>query len=228
MPGEHDAASRDTTSWPDHVERGMELLRRAAEFAHDVDCDIWQFGVEIPRLREVGMSNCDLRWLLAKKLVRSAREITQAGDEQRRFVNQTGLGLSGDTCFVLGPDATGAELVREAAPVPLLSEPRTAVQPVWDSTLRELRVGSTLVKRFRVPAPNQELILSVFHEEGWTRRIQDPLPQVPNISPKRRLQAAIMCLNRNQRAQVIRFRGNGRGDGVGWEFRAERRRGSHR
>lgn len=207
------------------VQRGLLLLRKASEYAQDVGCDIWQFAVEIHRLQEAGLSNCDLRWLLAKQLMTSAREITQPSDERRRFISQDGLGLAANTCFVLetGGLAAAARVVPGSArllPRVTASEP---LQPVWDSSLRELRVGAAVVKRYRVPAPNQELILSAFHEEGWTRRIDDPLPQVPNITPKRRLQAAIMCLNRNQRAQLIRFRGNGRGDGIRWELRTGKR-----
>jgi hypothetical protein len=36
--------------------------------------------------------------------------------------------------------------------------------PHWDADRRELQVGSALVKRFRVPVSNQELILESFEE----------------------------------------------------------------
>jgi hypothetical protein len=91
---------------------------------------------------------------------------------------------------------------------------------VWDAKRRELRVGTQLIKRFRVPAPNQELILSAFEEEGWPSRIDDPLSQAPGIYPKQRLHAAINSLNRNQKIALLRFRGDGNGSGICWEFKS--------
>ena len=40
-------------------------------------------------------------------------------------------------------------------------------KPVWENRKRELWVGKLLIKRFRVPADNQEAILAAFQEEGW-------------------------------------------------------------
>lgn len=87
--------------------------------------------------------------------------------------------------------------------------------PHWDAQLRELRLGNKLVKRFRVPAANQELILNVFEEEGWPECIDDPLPPKGD-DPTRRLQATIKSLNRHQSEPLIRFHGNGEG-AVWWE-----------
>lgn len=89
--------------------------------------------------------------------------------------------------------------------------------PNWDATLRELRLAEALVKRFRVPAASQEIILSVFQEEGWPAQIDDPLPTSPDIVPQRRLHYAINGLNRNQKNRLLRFHGNGNGTGVSWE-----------
>jgi hypothetical protein len=87
--------------------------------------------------------------------------------------------------------------------------------PVWDSERRELRFRNRLVKRYRVPAPNQELILAAFQEEGWPNCIDDPL-HPGDQDPQRRLQATVKSLNRNQVAPLLRFRGNGNGDRVCW------------
>ena len=56
-----------------------------------------------------------------------------------------------------------------------------------------------LVKRFKVPAPNQEMILAAFEEESWPVRIDDPLPVHPCLAAKRRLHETITSLNRHQR-----------------------------
>ena len=89
--------------------------------------------------------------------------------------------------------------------------------PEWNDLRRELCMAGTVVKRFRVPAPNQETILQVFEEENWPERIDDPLPQTTSPEPKRRLHDTINALNRNQKSPLIRFYGDGRGEGVCWE-----------
>ena len=73
------------------------------------------------------------------------------------------------------------------------------------------------MKRFRVPAANQEIILAAFQEEGWPEFIDDPLVPMPDQEPKRRLQATIKSLNRHQLVPLIRFHGNGNGRQVHWQ-----------
>jgi hypothetical protein len=69
-----------------------------------------------------------------------------------------------------------------------------------------------------VPAPNQELILGCFEEEGWPPRIDDPLPPHPELAAKRRLHATITTLNRHHKHRLLRFLGDGSGEGVRWEL----------
>jgi len=97
-------------------------------------------------------------------------------------------------------------------------EENVRLKPVWDPASREFRVGNLLVKRFRVPAANQELVLTAFEEDGWPRWINDPLVPKHDVCPKRRVHDTINRLNRNQKVPLIRFVGNGSGTGFGWEF----------
>ena len=90
--------------------------------------------------------------------------------------------------------------------------------PHWDSSRHELRLGGRLVKQFKQPSPNQETILMAFEEERWPARIDDPLPPVAEQCPKRRLHDAIKCLNRNHKSPLVRFRGDGTGEGIVWEY----------
>lgn len=90
--------------------------------------------------------------------------------------------------------------------------------PNWEPHERRLVYRGQVVKRFRMPAVNQETILSAFEEESWPSRIDDPLPQLDDIDPKRRLHDTIKCLNRNQHHEMIRFRGDGTGEGITWEL----------
>jgi hypothetical protein len=90
--------------------------------------------------------------------------------------------------------------------------------PHWDSSRRELLVDGQVVKRFRGPAANQELVLLVFEEEGWPIRVFDPLPPQESQSAKKRLHETIKALNHSRLARVIRFCGDGTGQGVLWEW----------
>lgn len=90
------------------------------------------------------------------------------------------------------------------------------LKPVWDADLNRLTLGDTVVKEYRTPAPNQQCILAVFQKEGWPVRIDDPLPPHGEQDPKRRLHETIVSLNRNQRNRMLRFNGDGKGQGIRW------------
>jgi hypothetical protein len=75
-----------------------------------------------------------------------------------------------------------------------------------------------LVKQFRLPALNQELILAAFEEEAWPPHIDDPLPNALGQDPKQRLHDTIKRLNRHQVNRLIRFRSDGTGSGIIWEL----------
>ena len=129
------------------------------------------------------------------------------------------------TCFVA--TAIGVAVARDlcgkaAHPViPFPAPPRpesrrideASYQPKWDRERRQIRVGEHIVKEFKLPAPNQETILTAFEEEGWPPRIDDPLPPVPDLDPRRRLHDTIQALNRKQRQDLLRFMGDGSGEG---------------
>jgi hypothetical protein len=93
----------------------------------------------------------------------------------------------------------------------------TSCRPRWDHQRRQLRLGPEIVKEFKLPSPNQETVLMAFEEEGWPPRIDDPLPPQPQLDPRRRLHDTIKALNRKQRQGLIRFRGDGSGEGIRWE-----------
>jgi hypothetical protein len=95
---------------------------------------------------------------------------------------------------------------------------RMVLKPRWDAERHELWYAERLVKRFKWPASNQETILAAFEEEAWPARIDDPLPPQPEQDPKRRLHDTIKCLNRNHATKLLRFRGDGTGEGVIWDL----------
>jgi hypothetical protein len=88
--------------------------------------------------------------------------------------------------------------------------------PHWDANSRTLSWQGQVVKEFRVPADNQELILAAFQEQDWPPRIDDPLPRSKGRDPKVCLRDTIRGLNKRQRLARLRFQADGTGTGVCW------------
>jgi len=214
----------------------LALLHDASSCAADVGADVWQFSVEISALLRAGLSTSACRWLIAKGLAKHACETTTNNGDRRIFQLCANLALPKRTCFVITDRGIvcANELLRSGAKrhagehrvpasVPTVrpssdngeSQPAT---PTWDSDRQQLRVGRIVVKEFKVPAANQEAILAAFEEEGWVPRIDDPLTPKLNQDSKRRLHDTINSLNRNQKRSLLRFLGDGKGEGIRWEF----------
>ena len=212
----------------------LRLLLESCEYARSLGRPAWDFAVEISSLLELGLTRSDCRWLVARGLATHAVEVTLADHDRRVFTACRNLAFPDSTCFVLTEEGIrdarlAGRFVELGSPVrdlPLshvgdgvnLRELDVPSHPVWDRSRQELRVGARIVKRFKVPAANQETILAAFEEEQWPPRIDDPLPLKVELDAKRRLHDTINSLNRNQRCQVLRFFGDGSGQGIRWEF----------
>ena len=214
-----------------------ELARASGHKASD-------FAVEITNLTELGITASILRWLVCRGYAKCLREVTQSADKERRFEPVDNLALDPQSCFVLSrkgmllarailelteteadsPD-DGSEESKEDDSSDS-EQPHSGATPLWDAKRRELRLDKRLLKRFRVPAPNQEAVLAAFQEEGWPNCIDDPLPPKDDVSPKRRLHDTIKALNRKhcQRPPIVHFLGNGTGENVVWELKVVSRR----
>ena len=206
----------------------LHLLLQAWEYAEGCQRDAWDFAIEIHNLREHGLTNSDLRWLVCKGMAKHGKEKTSPVDKERSFHLGSNLAFTDETCFVL--TATGLCTARQIdqnlcsrdQPMPAYGSYRHGVRtdcvivPQWDSGRRELRWASQLVKCYRLPAPNQEVILAAFEEEGWPPRIDDPLPCQFDQDPKQRLHDTIKNLNRHQVHRLLVFEGDGTGEGVQW------------
>jgi hypothetical protein len=146
---------------------------------------------------------------LAPDVQEALAQLVQAQDHARYVLEKAGL-LPGGTshCGPLAVELTSDNNTNASA----------AVLPHWDQETRELRVGRRVVKQYRVPSPMQEAILAAFHEEGWPHHIDDPLPPITDECPKDRLRSTIWHLNSKQKNPLIRFRGDGTGEGILWEF----------
>tara|TARA_R110002095_G_scaffold179193_3_gene156569 strand:- start:28519 stop:29256 length:738 start_codon:yes stop_codon:yes gene_type:complete len=208
------------------VLQALTALSQSLQYAHDSGVDVWQFAIEHEVLREMGLTVSDIRWLIHKKFVIHRKEITAPGDPTRSFSRLSVTSITQDAAYVLTesgikitqrlmneeiapPDLSSRELVSR----PLPSGNRNC--PTWSADHRELWYEERLVKRFRVPAQNQVLVLTVFEEESWPEFIDDPLPSDPKIDPRRRLQATVKSLNRCQAEGRIRFHTCG-GDKIFW------------
>jgi hypothetical protein len=215
--------------------KALAELLEGYEYAKDTDQDVWAYAVDFEEFSAAGLSSNDLRWLIYEGHVAHALETTRPTDNERVFRPAHNLRFTEDSCFVFTEvgarfakrllaecngrlngsnhadsflsDAEGRYAAKAGLPVPR-----------WDSARRELRVGEKVVKRFRLRSANQEIVLSAFEEEQWPAMIHDPLPPQENQDPKRRLQDTLKGLNRNQVNGLIRFKGDGTGEGVLWEW----------
>lgn len=209
------------------LRRTVEELVLAFEYAADTKSSVWDFAVSIQQLLRLGATETDLRWLIRKGMVVHRREVTVRGDNGREFRSTGNLTFSRRTCFVL-TEAGRKNVNSECDPVIHFNVPRpnhgdsseirsNYPVPRWEADLRKLLFDQQLVKRFKWPAVNQEMVLCAFQEEGWPARIDDPLPPQAEQDPKRRLADTIKCLNKKQENHLIHFHGDGTGQGVIWE-----------
>jgi hypothetical protein len=227
-------------------------LLESHSYAQDVGGDPWDFAVEVDRLRSVGLTTNDLRWLVAKHLIEhSAGSDKQAPKRSRRAIQRStarrksliftarsriiltdsGLSFALSACHppAMLPLAgeppsehNSTQLTASRSPASDLLSPTSdpslaAALPRWDATTRTLWLGACEIKRYRVPAPNQELVLAAFEEEGWPTHIDDPLPPTQEVDSKHRLHDTIIRLNRGHKHPLIRFHGNGNGLAIHWQ-----------
>jgi hypothetical protein len=222
----------------------LNQLVQAYHYAQETGHDCWQFAVAISELRRSRVTESDLRWLVSRGYVRHAEEIIATNGE-RAFDFHVNLRFGKRTAFIVTESgiAHARELLNRAlnneyeenarerrlpnALLPAIKLPyanksdardEAETRPTWDRDRRELRLAGQVVKVFKLPSPMQEAILMAFEEENWPTKIDDPLPFHPEVHPKRRLHETIRSLNRNQKNNLIRFVGDGTGEGVRWEL----------
>ncbi len=210
---------------------GLAQLAEAYDYAHDAHQDVWQFAVEMRSLLAFGLTASDLRWMVSKGYARHARDVTEPHDAARRFGWQQNLSFTAETCFVLsnvgaalcnglrrGPGAVSSPTLAVAVQSPPDPASAAAGRPQWDPQRRVLRMGDQLVKCFRLTAPNQEAVLTAFEDAGWPQRIANPLSEQPGQDSQNRLHDTIKGLNQHQTVRLLKFLGDGTGQGVLWDL----------
>ncbi|HEX4148421.1 MAG TPA: hypothetical protein VHY20_05515 [Pirellulales bacterium] len=154
--------------------------------------------------------------VLTPEGVRLARKATDGVELQRAELQRAELQRA-ELQFVA--ERLGSESAVDR--LPAADGQNVRLVPHWDRDRHELRLGSHVVKQFKLLSPNQEIILTVFDEENWPARIDDPLPPSKRVNSKQRLHDTIKNLNRKQKNRLVRFLGDGTGQGVRWELMPE-------
>lgn len=218
--------------------QGAALMLRAWMYAQETSHPASDFAIEIHRLRQIGVDECELRRLLCKGYLQQFYDGTLPSHSARSLQLVETLSFTAESCFAL--TELGAQYARQVLEGTIISVgtqqggnlprgfggPNKRI-PRWDADNGELRVGKRIVKQFRVPAPAQTEALNALQRAGWPRRIEDPLSTQAGGDRKRRLRAVIESLNRNQQTPLLHFFGDGHGTGLCWQFgrpRAKRRR----
>ncbi len=222
IPGE---ARRTEAELAAHAGAALQELVLAWDCAREVQAAPWEFAVEIGELAALGLGRSGLRWLMKMGYAEHAREITRSRDSVRRFQPELSLAFTSRTCFILTEAGHSWLAVKNSAPAILRLHEESAATPVvaasrphWDRRTRTLCLGERIVKRYRVPAENQEAVLSAFEQEAWVQAIDDPLPFAAEVCPGVRLRDTLRRLNASQANRLLHFFGDGTGKRVLWEM----------
>jgi hypothetical protein len=204
----------------------MAVLLQATTLAHRARQSPWEFGVDGPLLIAAGLTQEQFQWLADEKYVQLTEQVTRQSNGATACRQMVLAQLHGKKRVVLTAAGEKAArslcrvVVQQAALLPGRNgDCRARLVPTWDKANHRLSLAGFLIKVFKRPAPNQQLILAAFQELGWPRSIDDPLAPRPRTNPKHRLHDTIEDLKQHQITPLINFFGDGTGRGVGWEPR---------
>ena len=97
------------------IQAAIVRLGEAYDYARDMQCDLWEFAVEIEAMKALGLSVDDLRWLVASGYAKHGQEVTKRSDPARKFRTARNLNFAKKTCFVVtetGLQLTNTKVVR--------------------------------------------------------------------------------------------------------------------
>jgi len=211
--------------------KALPALLLARDRARSSKRDVWQYAVLLDELKHAGVRFDELRELVARGFVAHAIERGSMRNGQRRFQTVKSLNFTENSCFVLTVKgelvARRNGLCAELRDSSLSNDEankardnrRITTTPKWNVGSRILSLGGLVIKKFKRPAPHQELLLESFQELNWVHHIDDPIPPEKGIDAKGRLHDVIKKLNQRQLNPLIRFFGDGTGRGACWELR---------
>jgi hypothetical protein len=189
----------------------LRLLLEAHDTAVDIGWDVWMYACHIQVLRQQGVFNTTLRWLIDQGFAEHRLEMPSRSVSRRTFNRTRTDRFTEASCFALTDQ--GVLHARSFEP---RGRKRRPVIPFYDAQLRTLVFAGVLVKEFHQPSTNQERLLCAFQELLWEQRIDDPLPPVEGIARKKRLSDTVYHLNKHQKNRLIIFECDGTGSGVKW------------
>jgi hypothetical protein len=190
-----------------------------------------------PRVRPValtdfyrlGIAEPTLLWMLYQAHIEHLNGAPGPGNGQYKIQLAGNLLAQDGSCFAL---TEAGEVFADAfladALVPPDESARDALHsslvlgrlhPCYDKEARIFSWGRHVLKHFRQPSANQELVLRAAEELVWPLWFDDPLPRHPGQRPKIRCHDTIKDLNRRQIPYFIHFKGDGTGTRIGWEYR---------
>jgi len=184
--------------------------------------------VALSYLRERGIEDHLLIWMLYQDHIEHFRPAAAFLDHGEAGTVVNSLLLTPSSSFALTEVGNAyAEWFLTQALVPTEEEAREAARdelllgdllPTYDQENRVFCWGRHVLKCFRQPSANQELILCAAEELSWAKWFDDPLPARHGKRAKPRLHDTIKDLNRRQMPHMIHFKGDGTGTRVGWEY----------
>jgi hypothetical protein len=221
-----DKMGADTLSIPASADRqsrlssGLLTLVEAADDARKASSDIWQFALSLHGLLVNGLLESDLRWLLTNGLLETACEQIEQRKGKRIFQSLPDLSITVQSCFVI--TKAGRKFATSIGKLNPTGSDRKSPQetgnsiPSWDALARKLLWQGQIVKQFRTPAANQEMLLAAFEALCWVSRIENPLAGHSDEDNHQQLRETVRRLNGRQRQIRIRFTRDGTGRGVCW------------
>lgn len=208
--------------------RGYQEMRVARRKAQDQGMDSSQSPLPFSHLQEEGVRDLFLVLMLYHGHVEQFRPAAKLDNGRLLLEPTKSLRLLSGSFFTLteaGEAFANTLLAVSRTPVDANAlratwedycPPRLA--PHFERESRVLRWGCQVLKRFRQPSANQELILLAAEELKWPEWFDDPLPRRPGTNPKVRLHNTIKDLNRRQTPHLVHFKGDGTGTRLGWEY----------
>jgi hypothetical protein len=184
--------------------------------------------VPILKLRDEEVEDSTLLWLLYQGHFEHLKPVGRTAKRTKGFKVIASLRFDDESAFAL-TDAgrkfvetfsRGKDIDRRAFKQTSKAFPFGRLVPRYDTKNRVFSWGVHIIKRFRQPSDCQELLLKAAEELGWPATwMDDPLPPLDQLDSRIRLLNTIKNLNRNQRASLLHFIGDGTGTRFGYELR---------
>ena len=205
----------------------IELLNARGE-AEDRGLPASGLPVPLSRFHDFGIEDSILLWMLYQAHIEHFQNLPGPDTGPATLVSVTSLAMLPTSCFALttaGAAFADRFLADVFAPEPPIRAaarrelPSGRPVPCYDMHERVWTWGPYVLKHFRQPALNQELILCTAEELDWLDWFDDPLPRRSGLNPKTRLHETIKDLNRRQTPYLVHFQGDGTGRRIGWIYR---------